>query len=192
MDSTTQAALNAVSQTITPETPQAAQARVSAAGGLRGGYPEFTTQFARDCLQAVLIPLDRSATAAESASTSAAEIETALDGLEAKLDTMNGHLSGIRTDLQAINTTLGGIVAGTVALDGSNPTSVATGLSSISSVTLTIQGSAAPGLSTSVLTYTVSGGTLNIYAWKPTGALDPTLIASTGTETVAYVVRGAP
>jgi len=82
------------------------------------------------------------------------------------------------------------IVVGEVALDGTNPTVVVTGLSAISGVTLTMQGSAAPGLTASTLTYTTSGGTLNIYAWKPTGAGDTTLIAATDTDTVGYVVLG--
>jgi len=81
-------------------------------------------------------------------------------------------------------------VYGTVALDGSNPTSVVTGLRVIDHVSLSLTGSVAPGLSTSTLSYTVSGGTLNIYAWEPTGAGDTTLVASNGTETVAYVVVG--
>ena len=82
------------------------------------------------------------------------------------------------------------MVYGTVALDGSNPTTVATGLRVIDAVLLSLTGSVAPGLSTSSLSYTTSGGTLSIYAWEPTGAGDTTLVASNGTETVAYVVIG--
>lgn len=82
------------------------------------------------------------------------------------------------------------VVRGEVALDGSNPTPVVTGLKSLSSVSLTLKGSAAPGVGTSVLTYAVSGGTINIYAWKVTSSADTTLIASTGTETVSYVATG--
>jgi hypothetical protein len=81
-------------------------------------------------------------------------------------------------------------VTGEIALDGSNPTAVATGLTAITSVQLTLKGTAAPGLSTSTLSYGVSGGTLNIYGWMPTGAGDATLIASTGTETVGYTATG--
>lgn len=82
------------------------------------------------------------------------------------------------------------VVRGEVALDGTNPTPIATGLKSISAVHLALTFITAPGLNTSVLTYGISDGTLNIYAWKPTGATNPTLIASTGTETVSYIVIG--
>lgn len=81
-------------------------------------------------------------------------------------------------------------VVGEIALDGSNPTTVATGLTAITAADLTLKGSAAPGVGTSILTYTTSGGTLSIYAWKVTGAGDTTLIASTGTETVGYRATG--
>ena len=83
------------------------------------------------------------------------------------------------------------IVMGEVALDGGNPTPVSTGLTSITAVTLTLKGTAAPGDTTSVVTYDTSGGTLNIYAWKNTGGTDPTLVASTGTETVGYMALGS-
>ena len=81
-------------------------------------------------------------------------------------------------------------VGGETALDGSNPTAVSTELSTITSVALTIANSSAPGVGTSILTYAVSGGTLSIYAWKVTSSSDTTLVASTGTETVSYVVVG--
>lgn len=82
------------------------------------------------------------------------------------------------------------IVAGEVTLDGANPTPVATGLSTIVGVALTLKGTTAPGDSTSVLSYGLSGGTLNIYAWQPTSGTDPTLVASNGTPVVGYVVMG--
>jgi hypothetical protein len=82
------------------------------------------------------------------------------------------------------------VVAGEIALDGSNPTPVATGLKTIVSVSLALKGTSAPGDNTSVVTYGISGGTLNLYAWKNTSGSDPTLVASTGTETVSYVVVG--
>ena len=82
------------------------------------------------------------------------------------------------------------IVGGETTLDGSNPTAVSTGLSTITSVTLTIANASAPGVGTSILTYAVSGGTLSIYAWKVTASGNATLVASTGTETVSYTVVG--
>jgi hypothetical protein len=81
-------------------------------------------------------------------------------------------------------------VRGEVALDGTNPTPVTTGLTTITSAVVALKGTAAPGVGTSVVTYGFSGGTLNIYGWKVTGAGDTTLIASTGTETVGYTVTG--
>jgi NAD(P)-dependent dehydrogenase (short-subunit alcohol dehydrogenase family) len=82
------------------------------------------------------------------------------------------------------------VARGETALDGSNPTPVATGLTTIVAATLSLKGSGAPGVGTSALTYDTSGGTLNIYAWKVTSNANPTLIASTGTETVGWFAVG--
>lgn len=82
------------------------------------------------------------------------------------------------------------LARGEAALDGSNPTPVATGLTSIVAAALTLSGSSSPGVGTSVLTYAVSGATLNVYAWKVTSDADPTLIASTGTETFSWIAIG--
>lgn len=85
------------------------------------------------------------------------------------------------------------IARGEIALDGSNPTSVTTGLATIVSANVSLKGTAAPGDNTSVLTYDLPAGTpgqLDIYAWKNTGGTDPTLVASTGTETVAWIAIG--
>ena len=79
-----------------------------------------------------------------------------------------------------------------IDLDGSNPTQVtfpSFGVN-ITSAVVSLKGSSAPGLGTSVLSYEISDNTLSIYAWKVTGAGDATLIASTGTETVTYAVTG--
>ena len=84
-------------------------------------------------------------------------------------------------------------VTGEVTLDGSNPTTITFASFDRGKITSAIgwlKGSGAPGLGTSVLTYTVSENVLSIYAWRVTGAGDATLIASTGTETVAYAVTG--
>ena len=89
-----------------------------------------------------------------------------------------------------VQTTNAKIVSGTAVLDGSNPTPIATGLTRVTGVALTLGGSSAPGDNTSVLTYAISGGTVNVYAWKNTGGTDPTLVASTGTEAFSYVIQG--
>lgn len=75
-------------------------------------------------------------------------------------------------------------------LGGSNPTVIATGMTSITSAVVTLEGTGAPGVGTSVLTIGFSGGTLNVYAWKPTSSSNPTLIASTGTENFGWFVTG--
>ena len=75
---------------------------------------------------------------------------------------------------------------GTVSITGSG--TVATGLTTIESVSLTIRGSAA---SNNALTYTVSGGTLTIFVWQPTAAGDTTPIAETVELTIAWEARGA-
>lgn len=76
-----------------------------------------------------------------------------------------------------------------VALDGSNPTDILTGFEKVEAVHLTLQGASTPGDGTRVLTYAISGGTVSVYAWKATSA-DPTLIASTGTDTFSYIIVG--
>lgn len=93
---------------------------------------------------------------------------------------------------------VGGVAAGykiaraEAALDGSNPTPVATGLTTVVAAVATLKGTAAPGDNTSVLTvdFTGSDGTVNVYAWKNTGGSDPTLVASTGTETFELIAIG--
>jgi hypothetical protein len=82
------------------------------------------------------------------------------------------------------------IARGETALDGSNPTPVATGLTTVVAFVATLKGTAAPGVSTSVLTYDISGATVNVYAWKPTSTSVPTLVASTGTESFGWIAVG--
>ena len=81
------------------------------------------------------------------------------------------------------------VKCGVGTLDGTNPTAIATGLTTVTSFVATLKGSAAPGDSTMVLTATVSGGTASVYAWKTDGS-DPTLIASAGTEEFFWIAVG--
>jgi hypothetical protein len=55
-----------------------------------------------------------------------------------------------------------------------------------------LRGTSAPGDGTSVLTTDFSGsdGTLNVYGWKNTGGTDPTLVASTGTDSFDWIAIG--
>lgn len=83
------------------------------------------------------------------------------------------------------------IVYGTVALDGGNPTDVVFPVQTpgerIKHAQVTQNVSAAPGDSTEEVTCTWSGMTLSIYGWMNTGGTDPTLVASTGTQSIAYL-----
>lgn len=84
------------------------------------------------------------------------------------------------------------VARGETALDGGNPTPVATGLGTVIAFVATLKGTAAPGVGTSTLTANIAGaaGNVNVYAWKPTSNADPTLVASTGTESFYWVAVG--
>jgi hypothetical protein len=79
------------------------------------------------------------------------------------------------------------------ALDGSNPTPVVTGLTTVVAAMVSLEGTAAPGVGTSVLTIASTNyatGALAVYAWKVTATGDCTLVASTGTENFEWVAIG--
>jgi len=80
--------------------------------------------------------------------------------------------------------------AAPVALDGSNPTTVASGLTSIVACGACLAGTAAPGVGTFVLSTAISTTNINVYGWKPTSNVDCTLIASDGTETFHWWAIG--
>ncbi len=85
------------------------------------------------------------------------------------------------------------IARGVTALDGSNPTPVTTGLSTVVAATVSLEGTAAPGVGTSVLTVASTNyatGALAVYAWKVTATGDCTLIASTGAENFEWIAIG--
>lgn len=82
------------------------------------------------------------------------------------------------------------VARGETALDGSNPTPVGHGLTTCVAFAATLKGTAAPGLGTSVLTANINGANVDVYAWKPTGAGDTTLVASTGTESFYWIAIG--
>ncbi len=85
----------------------------------------------------------------------------------------------------------GVIKSGTVTLDGSNPTPVTTGLTTVLTAGATLKTTSAPGDDPTYFTVDYTGGTLNIYAWKNTGGTDPTLVASTNSSaTVDWIVVG--
>ena len=87
------------------------------------------------------------------------------------------------------------LVCGEVTLDGSNPTSVATGLTKVIAAAVTLKTAVAPGDDPSWLTADYGGavpaGQLDVHAWKNTGGTDPTLIASTNnTAIVSWIAFG--
>ncbi len=82
------------------------------------------------------------------------------------------------------------VARGETALDGGNPTSVAHGLTTCIAFVATLKGTAAPGVGTSVLTANINGANVDVYAWKPTSNANPTLIASTGTESFYWIAVG--
>ncbi len=85
------------------------------------------------------------------------------------------------------------LARGVTALDGTNPTPVTTGLTTVVAATVSLEGTAAPGVGTSVLTIASTNyatGALAVYAWKVTATGDATLIASTGTENFEWIAIG--
>ena len=85
------------------------------------------------------------------------------------------------------------VTRGTGSLSGTNPTTVTTGLTTIIMCNVALNETAigSSGLGTSTLTYTFSGGTLSVYAWKPTSSGNPTLIASSGTDAYSWNCLGS-
>lgn len=79
------------------------------------------------------------------------------------------------------------LAQGEIVLDGSNPTPVTTGLTSIVSASVVLKRATTPGDDPVAFTVDYGGivaaGQLNLYAWKTDGS-DPTLIASTNSTAV--------
>jgi len=78
------------------------------------------------------------------------------------------------------------VARGEIALDGSNPTPVATGLTTIVSAIAVLKRTTALSSGTAFVTvdFTGSDGTLNLYGWVLAGT------ASSGTETVEWIAFG--
>lgn len=80
------------------------------------------------------------------------------------------------------------IARGEVTLDGTNPTPIATGLATVVACSVTDKRATSPVLDPYTFTVdyggAVAAGTVNLYAWKVTGAGDATLIASTDADDV--------
>jgi hypothetical protein len=82
------------------------------------------------------------------------------------------------------------IARGVTALDGSNPTPAATGLTTIVACTTSIAGTASPDVGTSIITVNINGTSIDLYAWKVTNSSTTSLIASTGTENIHWICVG--
>ncbi len=82
------------------------------------------------------------------------------------------------------------LARGAASLDGSNPTPIATGLTTVVAGIACLNTTSAPGVSTQLLTTDISGTTLNVYGWKPTASGDCTMIASTGTDSFYWIAVG--
>lgn len=135
------------------------------------------------------------------AGTSAASKAVVLDA-SSKIDALDitllkvGGTDKTTAVAAAVTTPVAGVAAGykiargETALDGSNPTPVATGLTTIVACIVSLKGTAAPGVGTSSVTYDWSATNVDLYGWKVTSNADSTLIASTGTETIGWVCIG--
>lgn len=115
-----------------------------------------------------------------------------IDGsqLNKMVDTVNGLTNNGAVTSNIVSGIASGykIARGETALDGSNPTPVTTGLTTITSCTLTVKIATAPAVT--ALTYNTSSGTLNMYAWAPTAADNTALTASAATSTVGWICLG--
>jgi hypothetical protein len=108
----------------------------------------------------------------------------AIAGVDSTTSVAAGSVAGVAASYK--------LARGETALDGANPTPVATGLGTVISFVAMLKGAVAPGVGTSVLTSNITGaaGNVNVYGWKVTSNADPTLIASAGTESFYWVAVG--
>lgn len=137
--------------------------------------PVSTAQAAADA--AAIVSASADATSKANAAQAAAEASVAA------LNPLAGLAAGYKLARSAAP----------VALDGTNPTSVAHGLTTCVSAGAWLAGSAAPVAGTSTLSVNINGPNLDIYGWKPTvggagGNAD--LVASDGIETFHWIAIG--
>ena len=83
------------------------------------------------------------------------------------------------------------VYTGEVALDGSNPTPVTTGLKVVTAAFVCRKDATAPGAGPHNLSVdfggSLVGGLLNIYAWEATATADTAEVASTSTDVVSWI-----
>ena len=82
------------------------------------------------------------------------------------------------------------VIYGEVTLDGSNPSDIDLSdyMTEVLGGVVTDKRTDTPGLDPVIFTTSPSGSTLNVYAWKPTGSGDVTLVASTDSDDVLSFV----
>ena len=118
--------------------------------------------------------------------------ETSVTFTEPTADRTLTFQNATGTAVLSAGATSGAVASGSVTLDGSNPTSVTTGLTTLLGCIVTHQDSAAPGVDPSMFSVltTATAGRVDIYAWKVTSSSDTTLIASTATDIVQWYCNG--
>ena len=118
--------------------------------------------------------------------------ETTLTWTEPTADQAHTFQNATGTVVLGEGTTTGAIDAGTTQLDGSNPTSVTTGLSALRACSVTRTIGTTPGVTFATFTIlrTSVAGRLDIYAWQPTSSSDTTLVASTSQDVVEWLCVG--
>ena len=97
-----------------------------------------------------------------------------------------GYLASAQTIVPFVRVGTYRIARGSITLDGSNPSSAATGLTTIVSCTASLNAAATPGDDPSWDSLNINGTSLDLYAYKNTGGTDPTLVASTNNTAVFY------
>ena len=118
--------------------------------------------------------------------------ETTVTFTQPTADRTETHQDATGTVVLSPGATSGAVASGSVGLDGSNPTSVTTGLTTLLGCYVTNQNATAPGdavASFSVQT-TASAGRLDIYAWETTSGTDPTTVASDYVDVVQWFCNG--
>lgn len=79
-----------------------------------------------------------------------------------------------------------------VTFTGSVTINVPAPMRQITRALATLEGNAAPGLGPSVITSKIAAGgsSVTFFAWQPTGATNPTLVAGTSACTIDYALFG--
>ena len=121
--------------------------------------------------------------------------ETTITFTEPTADRTHTHQNASGTVVLGEAASSGGVASGTITLDGANPTSVTTGLTTllgcdVSALRTTMAGVHAGSLHLLTIQTTATAGQIDIYAWTATSSSNPTLIASTSRDVVTWFCNG--